>query len=715
MNARVLLARKVDVILVVLAVVLVVAVVVDRGSVTTAEAHERRYQLFDAWRPHDINRVDIVIGDNSMRLDKLPDTTWALHEDGRDVVADEQAVGSLMVSLEFASFERPIEGLDAATTGLDTPRASYVLGMGPLSYALKIGNEAPSPKGSAYAEVSGGARTTKTYVIRAELIDELLIERGSLRTRRMAPYLSVELKRIELKGKFAIVRGAWGGRTAGGFSVESDALGRVRADRRSLDGWLAILARLDAEHLVAMPKDDPTNVTLVLTPIDDKLTPARIMMGGPCPGGGADETLVVRRQPDPIAGCVPSEVVKNLMFSAERLADNHVVGTAEGDLTEIKLSAVDVVVEMARKGTGWILRKPTEGPAEAEPTAALIKEMMRASGRRLSADAAADKEALGLATPRATVRLLGLPERGVDGAKERVETISIGTRQGDHVYVERLDDGAIIELGVEDARALLPRPSALRPLAIHNFSAQQVRELRLDCGHRQRMTRSVAGAWTQEEPDLELASDMGMASAFIEGFRVLRAVRWVSEKPDDAHALDRAWCKIEVDSIAHEGDEEITTTHGLRLGAEARGVFSAPRDGLPAVFVVPKVVGAMARAWMLDRNALLVGLVDVEQVRWRRGDKERTEQGGALSAVVDKALRGMVAEGVVYLGAPREGDFEEKSLELEVSLRGGDKMVLVAGKGDAWNNTSVYYVRREGIDVTFALAQSRLQPLIDAL
>jgi hypothetical protein len=708
-------ARKVDVALIALALALSIWVVIDRGSVTTAEAEDRRYQLIDAWRPADIATLDVQVADHEMALRKLPDGTWSLEEDGRQVEADEQVVGQLLVTLEFAGYDRTVEGLDAATTGFDAPRMRFSIGMGALSYTIIIGKAAANPEGAAYAQVSGGRRGTAAYVVRAELLAELSLEPGALRTRHLPPYLSTELKRFELPGGVSIERGAWGGRTAGTFLVK-DAAGRaLRADRRALDGWLSVLGRLDLEKLVPLPEKDPDAFTLSFTPRDDARPSARIALGGPCPGGDDDQILAVRRDVDPIAGCVPKDTIAALAIAPGRLTDLHVIGTADGDITELRLESEGVVVEIARKDTGWHMRKPTEGAAEPEPTSELLSQLIAASGKLYQGER--DLAAIGLDPPRGTLRIIGLPERAVEGSKERVETVSVGEPVGDKVFVRRHDDDAILELTVDDARALEPRPSALRKLDVFAFSADEVRELRLDCGKRQRMTRSIAGAWTLEEPEVALAADLGSSNEFIEGLRQLRAVRWVSERAEKGQGLDPPWCTIAVDRVHRDGDSERVETTRLRLGAETRAGYFAQADDARAVFVVPKVVASLARSWFLDRTALTTVVADIERVTLKARDgAERSVEKGALGTVVERTLAELLAESVVDLGPARaEDEMDDPLLRIEVTLRGQEPFSLKVGRGDSLDGTSVFFVRKSGIDATFAVAQARLRPLIDSL
>jgi hypothetical protein len=38
---------------------------------------------------------------------------------------------------------------------------------------------------------------------------------------------------------------------------------------------------------------------------------------------------------------------------------------------------------------------------------------------------------------------------------------------------------------------------------------------------------------------------------------------------------------------------------------------------------------------------------------------------------------------------------------------------ITVGRGDVWRDNNVFYVRRAGVDATFAMAQSKLRPLLD--
>jgi hypothetical protein len=46
-------------------------------------------------------------------------------------------------------------------------------------------------------------------------------------------------------------------------------------------------------------------------------------------------------------------------------------------------------------------------------------------------------------------------------------------------------------------------------------------------------------------------------------------------------------------------------------------------------------------------------------------------------------------------------------------VRASSTIVISIGRGDAFRDTNVFYARRDGIDATFAIAQSKLRPLFD--
>jgi hypothetical protein len=136
----------------------------------------------------------------------------------------------------------------------------------------------------------------------------------------------------------------------------------------------------------------------------------------------------------------------------------------------------------------------------------------------------------------------------------------------------------------------------------------------------------------------------------------------------------------------------------------------------------------MARRWLLDRSALLVDLADVDRVVLRGAEKELvlvahgdrwTVEGAPNSRAGDavkRALEQLLAEQVVHLGAAAEREgMSEPALVVEIELRSAPKRTMVVGAADSLQGLVVRFVRRRDVEVTFAVAEARLRPLLDAL
>jgi hypothetical protein len=85
-----------------------------------------------------------------------------------------------------------------------------------------------------------------------------------------------------------------------------------------------------------------------------------------------------------------------------------------------------------------------------------------------------------------------------------------------------------------------------------------------------------------------------------------------------------------------------------------------------------------------------------------------------------QALADFHAESALHLGnpAPEEG-FEKPLLEVAATLTRPDgeerRVSYRVGAGDAWRNMSIYYVRLDGQPATYAVARSRVAPLLALL
>ncbi|XYI04006.1 DUF4340 domain-containing protein [Sorangium sp. So ce1128] len=753
----------------------VVLLVLDRGSVSTDEAERRKKHLFEAWRPDEITELTVTLASpgapQTARLTRgevndAGQRPWSVEIDGQRYPADEPAVDQLLGTLEFATAERrvPAEASDPAALGLASPRLSIALAMGPRRERLLLGGSAPTPPGAVYAEVAGRG----VFVITKQLAAALDVPPDRLRSRSFVPYLAAELAGLTLEGEGGarrFSRAPWGGGRGAGFRfAEGSPEGSgVRVSAPAIDGVLSALGRLQAEEFLsaeeaqqALASGGP-RVTLTLLPSDPSARPGVIDLGGDCPDR-PDHVVAVRREPTRAAACVPASVLDPLTEDASRFVDLALVGAPLDEVAEVKLAAGERSLELARTGSEWHLRAPEDRPVPTETGRALVQAILDVRATRLL-PSASDPGALGLVPPRATLRVLSTPPEspGEGEPRERIETLEIGAEQGGVVHVRRLEDGAVAEIPTPAAGALLPSEVSLRSMQVLDFAREQVSALRIERpGLVQRLRRTGDGAWQLLEPRGEgLAADDALADELAELLGGLKAERWVAADAGQGYGLGapRLAVEAELASAPEPGGgaagDAAARAARVELGALAgAGSFARAGKGGP-VFVAPPALEAAAGRLLLRRDVFVVAPQEIARVTLVSGDGKRVvvevSPGGftvagaadqasatATAAGVRDALADLHAEGAVALGKPeKHHGLSPPRLRITVDLarpqaapagEGGaplprsapGSITIAIGAGDAFRGTNVFYARRDGVDAVYAIAQSRVRPLLEA-
>ncbi|HTN88816.1 MAG TPA: DUF4340 domain-containing protein [Sorangium sp.] len=750
----------------------VVLLVLDRGAVSTDEAERRKKHLFEAWRPDEITEVTVTLASpgapQTARLTRgevndAGQRPWSVEIDGQRYPADEPAVDQLLGTLEFATAERrvPAEASDPAALGLASPRLSIAVAMGPRRDRLLLGGSAPTPPGAVYAEVAGRG----VFVISKQLAAALDVPPDRLRSRSFVPYLGAELAGLTLEGEGGarrFSRAPWGGGRGAGFRfAEGSPEGSgVRVSAPAIDGVLSALGRLQAEEFLseeearqALASDGP-RVTLTLLPSDPSAKPGVIDLGGDCPDR-PDHVVAVRREPTRAAACVPASVLEPLTEEASRFVDLALVGAPLDEVAEVKLAAGERSLELARSGSEWHLRAPEDRPVPTETGRALVQAILDVRATRLL-PSASDPGALGLVPPRATLRVVSTPPEspGEGEPRERVETLEIGAEQEGVVHVRRLEDGAVAEIPAPAAGALLPSEVSLRSMQVLDFARDQVSALRVERpGLVQRLRRTGDGAWELLEPRGEgLAADDALADELAEQLGGLKAERWVAADAGQGYGLGapRLVVEAELASTPDPGGGAAARPARVELGALAgAGSFARAGKGGP-VFVAPPALEAAAGRLLLRRDVFVVAPQEIARVTLVPADGKpvvvEASPGGftvagaggdqasatATAAGVRDALADLRAEGAVALGKPeKHHGLSPPRLRITVDLarpqtapagKGGatpprrapGSFTIAIGAGDAFRGTNVFYARRDGVDAVYAIAQSRVRPLLEA-
>ncbi len=721
--------------------------VVDRGSVTTQEAELRKTNLLPSYKLEDIRSITFTNRGKTAVMKLGPPSPagqrlWEVTLGGAVHTANQQSIDQLLGTLEYATYERRVsdDAKDENNFGFDKPATTVIVEMGSQTYRVAVGGVAPTPKDGRYCESPAG-----TFVITAQLAAALDMVPEAFRTRTFVPYLSIDLAKLRVDGEGGnkpFVKASWSGGRGAGFRFEGGTPeGTVRVNAALFDKLLGALGAMLAESFLSDEEAEKAlqkRITLTMVPRDSKKPQAVIDIGGVCPGK-EEQVVAVRREPTRTSACIPKTVLETLVLPAKDYVDLSVVGAPFDEVTEIAVTRGDKTIEIARKEAAWHMRKPADRKVSPDAGNALATDLTNLDGTALVTGAPKD---FGLEPPAATLRITSLVPTftAENGSIERIETVLVSAPRGEVAYVQRSEDGSILEIPAEKLRTLSPSEAVLRDAEVLQIPKEQVRSLSLSAQtsgavRTQKLTRGDEG-WTFAEPPTAGATpDTALLADLVDAVVNLRAVRWVAEKNDGTFGLEKPRFVIEM--TVRENDAAPVQTLRIELGGAATdGMFGVmSRDA--AVFVAPPSLTDLLDLWLINRQSLVIEaplLVRVEAeakggkklVAERSGDVWKTEGGNdaAVATTLRNAVAGLVAEGVVGIGAPDKSfGFDAPRLVMKVVAeppQGAPKGTarkttrLTFGAFDSYRGARIVYVRKEGLDVTFAVAQGDLRELFSA-
>lgn len=726
--------------------------VVDRGTVTTQESEQRKRNIFPAWRVDDIDRVTIERAGKTATLtrrdaDGRGQRFWDVSFGAEKFGAEEQQVDQFLGTLEFSTYERVVEAgsMDVRALGFDHPRLRVTIVMSGRTMVLTLGASASAPVGAVFAQLGDGS-TTRDFVLNKELAAALDLDPTQLRERRLIPFASTDIARMEFvtpNETFHLERSDTNSPEMRLAGPTKDAKKRVQ--RRTVDELLAVLGRADAASFLADDVADKAlkdPVTITFVPKDSTQTRGVLAIGGACPDN-PEQVVAIQREPSRISACITNEIADALPKSADALVDRSLFWGNLDEVEEIAFAQGDKRLELARKGTSFHQRTPVDRNIEASAGQSVLEGLFALRATNVLIDA--DRAALGLDKPLGNIRLTSLlPAGGEDGGDdERVEEILVGTVRGDELAVSRGKEGAVLMLPATAMRDLFPSEVALRSLTVIDQPETVVRSLRIEQGDRvQRIERTSEGGWKLIEPTGRgLAADIGLGTDIATTLFPLKAERFIASKDDGTFGFDKP--RIIVDAhigSAEAGDRKLR----LLLGSPTTNGSFARLEGDDAVFIVPRAVETVLSQWLIDRAVFAFDLAEVVKVTVNQKDKtkkplvlERTGEALTIvgapketsaAATLRDALADLTPYAAVSVGAPRKEqglDPPAFTVVIERARRGADAhdsrvdpertIRLVFGAKDVFRGQEVVYVRRDGIDATYVMAKSKAHTFVDLL
>ena len=706
--------------------------VVDRGAVGTRELEARKKNLFAAWRKDDLSKVVLKTPSGSAELvrgkkNESGNRFWTVTIGGVTYAGEEQGIDKFLETLEYASYAREIPqgSVDRGEFGLDDPRSTVDVTMGDLSFHLAIGKAAPT-KNEAYAEVPGRG----VYAIPMGLVTALEIDPADLRSRTFVPYMSTELAELDLSGEGgdrAFVRGGWSGGRGSGFRVKAPNGDGVRVDGNVLDRVFVAFGKMQASAFIddaTADKVSSPKVTVTLVPREGPR--AVFVVGGPCPSK-KDQVVAVRREPTRLNVCIPQEALAPLLMPGSVFEDRALVGANADEVTEVRVieskNGTERKLEIARSGAGFKMRAPADRSISGERGGAFLRGLLDARGDLLPT---------GTPPPEGTptqVRILsqgGLSPTGE--TSERQEEVAIYPPKDDKSLVVRKEDGRTLLVPAAAARAFSVTDLLVRDLEITKLRASDIDEVSIDGGgKKQRFKREGSGLVLLEPKGKGFDIDLGFGMDLIERLAALKTTRWVAEQDDGAFGLGTPRFTIEITTHS-SADAGPPTPVTLLIGARTDDGSYAKLASDPGVFLVPREIEERSAQWNLSRAGFLLPVSDIQKLKLAADDGQTlilARDGTALRIVggkdkrsldvaadVQQSLDDLVPIVAVSIGAAADHQgFKKPALTIECTTATSTVTFLI-GSGDTFESTSVFYVRRSGIDATFVVPQSAVRPLL---
>jgi hypothetical protein len=308
-------------------------------------------------------------------------------------------------------------------------------------------------------------------------------------------------------------------------------------------------------------------------------------------------------------------------------------------------------------------------------------------------------------------------QKAVEESVELGKTAADGT-----LHLKRTDDGAVLALGRDAARAYAVDGTLLRSRKVLDFALSSVTELELSSPERQILRRD--GEFRLVTP-AGFTHDGGLLTDALLALGSLTATRWVADADDGSFGLGSPRLTARVSFKSDDGGASEAT---LSVGRSTPGGYFASIAQSPGVFVLERATAEKLSLLLIDRSAFMLDgkalgsaslrasgkSLDFE----RRGEalvpKASTGLEPSLGAEVLEVLESLRPEAALHTGpALLEEGFGSPALEIELrpAIAVEKTRTIRVGAAATHDDLAVRYVRVTGVDATFLIAASKLKPL----
>ncbi|MFW6067718.1 MAG: DUF4340 domain-containing protein [Myxococcota bacterium] len=699
----------------------------ERHTLSSGELAERGDRLLERFVRDKVDRLEIERGEERIVLIRKDEDevdlsgAWRLVEPV-EAPADEDAVESLLGSLEWANARRELSGIgaeDRERFGLAGARLRAWYTVADQRVPIVVGEQDPT-EGGYYVQLDD---REAAYVVGKDFVEALDREAGHFRDKALFPELEPgDAEAITLEGE------------AGKRSLARreerwwvTAPFEAYADRAAVDGVLDAVLGLRATRFVAEQPEDAEDYGLHApatrarvegaAPGEDEdgagePWKAALSVGDPCPEGEGER--YARAGDGPVV-CVKEADLEPLGGAAEELRSTRLTTVGEAALARAEVVRGGATVVLEAEEDGWTWRS---GQAEGAADPGAVTEWLRTL-REARAEAFEPLQQggarQGLSQPQAKITLT------TDQGREVVLYLGAGVE--DDVWARRGTEPFALRVAGATAAAFDPGPVRFRERALIREHEEAAKRIVVERGGViERLERQGEG-WGVTAP-LAQPADRVVVRELVRHLASLKAERFVAAAPGREHGLGspRWTVTVRFEGAApgdDAGDEE-PRERVLRIGAEAPGGAYAQLGEDSAVFVAPRAVVDAVAEPLISRDLLATGAQEVASLRIDRGRQvvELTCEDGTCSQaggqpadrertrrLLDRlgALRATAA--VAYGPAPPAHGLNEPRARVTVNRVADagtpEEYTMVIGATEGEGEDAKTHVRRSDLDVGF--------------
>ncbi len=685
----------------------------ERHTLTSGELTETQNQLLQRFVRSRVDRVEVDRGDEQMVLVRTRDEddllgTWNLQAPV-EALADDDAVGSLLSAVQYASARRTLQEVsaeDLARYGLDAPQVSARFTVANEVIAVAFGERDPTETG-IYMQAGDNV-----HVVGIDVFEAFDHDAGHYRSKRLLGDGVLLASRLELSGE-------GGARTLVStndrWMLQRDS-GSVLAASTLLEEALQAFNDVQVERFVDGELGDVW-LEAVATVTGDEDRTVRLQVGQRC----TDDNERRVRVDEGDVGCVLVSRLDALLRPADDFRESRPITLSDLELESLSLTSGRDTLEVAQPDGSWTwtLKRGTAestGSADDEALATWLQSIRRA--RAQSFVVADDLRAYGLASPAATLR--------IEATEERVEELHIGSVSTEGLYVRRGDEPQVLVLPASAESLFAVSALSLRNRRVIDRTDRDVVRFGVTRADGVERLERTDDGWMVRAP-----IDVKAASAATEALRALSRLQveqFVADGASAEHGLNTPAMTI---AARYEPDEEDPADVTLRVGAETEGGRFAQLEGDGAVFVVSSRFVERFASPFVSRRLLGTDVIFIDKVILEAGGRtlELSHDGrvfasddGPIDPVLSEAL-GTAIERLSASGTVRYGDaLASEGLappRIRVRIERGEQAeephsytLLIGapiGTGDE------VYLRREDLGVTFSVSEESVAPMIQAL